>query len=338
MNTTLASIATVGFTSFTASLPVAHISASVPTLVFGAVHVGVGKTLPITFTNTGTAPLTITNLHATTAQYVSAPGGNHTVAPAGNLPVNVTFTPTASQPFPSTLTMGTNDPANMTFTIPLTGAGGLPNLVAPGPLDFGNVAVCLSHVLNATVGNTGPVELNLSQIAASGAGFSESSGTTLTVPAAGTGNIHVSFAPGATGPANGTLTFKSDDPAHANVSVALSGTGTPEPPPAIAVSPAAINFGAVPLQYFIGIAVNVSNTGPCEMLTATLTVTGADFILTTGNPTTVPTTNVPMNASVSPGTSQNFTVVFAPSRRGGRQRHADDHQQRSGESQHHRAA
>ena len=316
VNTTLASIVTVTFTSFAASTPVARITASVPNLAFGAVHTGLGKTLPITFSNTGTAPLTINNLHATTAQYVPAPSGNHTVAPGGNLAVNVTFTPPASASYPSTLTMATNDPANATFTIPLTGSGGLPHMVLPGPLGFGNVAVCLSHVLDATVGNTGPVDLDLTQIATSGAGFSESSGASLTVPAGGSGNVHVSFSPGATGPASGTLTFKSDDPTQPTASIALSGTGTPEPPPAMAVSPTSINFGAVPLQYFIGIAVNVSNTGPCEMLNATLTVAGADFVLTTGNPTTVPANNVPLNAAVAPGTSQSFTVVFAPAAAG----------------------
>ncbi len=112
------------------------------------------------------------------------------------------------------------------------------------------------------------------------------------------------------------LSFHSDDPAQPTATVALSGLGTPEPPPAIAVNPGSIDFGAVPLQYFIGIAVTVANTGPCEMLNATLAVTGAAFVLTTGNPTTLPMTNAPMNAVVPPNMSQSFTVVFAPTAMG----------------------
>ena len=92
--------------------------------------------------------------------------------------------------------MGTNDPANATFHHPANRQRRLAAYGAPGPLGFGNVAVCLSHVLDATVGNTGPVDLNLTQIATSGAGFSESSGTSLTVPAGGSGNVHVEFLAG----------------------------------------------------------------------------------------------------------------------------------------------
>ena len=122
----------------------------------------------------------------------------------------------------------------------------------------------------------------------------------------------MTFKPTAVGPASGSLNFLSDDPSTPSASVPLSGNGTPEPPPTISVNPTTIDFGAIPLQYFAGIAVNVSNTGPCEELVATLMVTGAEYLLTTGNPTTVPTSNPPINATIPSGTSQSFTVIFAP--------------------------
>jgi hypothetical protein len=82
------------------------------------------------------------------------------------------------------------------------------------------------------------------------------------------------------------------------------------------VTPTSIDFGEVPLQYFAGIAVDVSNTGPCEDLLATLTVTGAAFVLTSSNPTTVPITNQPIHATVPTATSQSFVVIFAPTMQG----------------------
>jgi hypothetical protein len=311
-STGLASIATVGFTSFTVASPHATIAASTSVLAFGTVKVNTASTLPVTLSNTGTASLTISGLHATASQYVPTPSGSLTIATGGNKVINVKFTPTAATPFPASLTMTTNDPANPTFSVSLTGAGGQPALTPPGPLNLGSVAVCLTHVANVPLVNTGPVPLSVTSIATSGAPFTEGAGTSLTVPANSTGNIAVTFAPTATGAASGLLTFHTDDPAHPTASVALSGTGTPEPPPKISVNPTSINFGATPLQYFIGIAVTVANTGPCENLNATLTVSGAAFVLTTGNPTMLPTTNSPITTSVAASTSQSFTVVFAP--------------------------
>ncbi|MGB8128207.1 MAG: choice-of-anchor D domain-containing protein [Candidatus Angelobacter sp.] len=311
-NAVIPSLASIGFTSFTVVNPQAKISATPATLAFGAVRVNTPKTLPITINNTGTAQLTVTNFKSTSAQYAPSVTGSFNVAAGGTKGITVTFTPNAVQSFPASLTMNTNDPANLTFTVPLTGSGGLPHMVSPGPLDFGNVAVCLFHSLNATVGNTGTVDLHLSAIATTGTGFSEGSGPSLVVPAGSSGNIVVNFKPAAVGPASGSLNFLSDDPSTPSASVPLSGNGTPEPPPTVSVNPASIDFGAIPLQYFAGIAVNVSNTGPCEDLAATLTVTGAEYLLTTGNPTTIPTSNPPINTTIPSGTSQSFTVVFAP--------------------------
>lgn len=272
-----------------------------------------GKTISVTLSNTGTATLNVTNLKSSAAQYVPSPTGSLSIgASGGTQAVQVKFTPTAAQSFPASLTMNTNDPAHASFTIPLTGSGGLPHIIVPGPVDFGNVAVCLSHTVNATIGNTGTVDLHLTAIVVSGTGFSESSGTSLVVPAGGNSNIVVTFKPSATGAASGVLTFLTDDPNTPNASVSLTGNGTPEPPPAILVTPTSIDFGVIPLQYFAGVAVTVSNNGPCEDLVATLTVTGAAFLITSGNPTTLPVNNPPITTTIPASTSQSFTVVFAP--------------------------
>jgi hypothetical protein len=317
VNAGLDSIATVGYTSFTAVTPEPQITVTPASLAFGAVRVNTtSPSMSVALKNTGTASLQVSAVKTSISQYTAVPSGNlPAIAPGHTTAVAVTFQPAAVQAYPATLTMTTNDPAHPAVSIPLTGAGGYPHAVPPGPLDFGNVAVCLSHTLNATVGNSGPVDLHLSAITVTGSGFSTGPAT-LTVPAGGTASIGVTFKPTATGPASGTLTFLTDDPATPNVSVALTGTGTPEPPPTVSVSPSAVNFGAVPLQYFVGVAVTVANTGPCEDLAVTLTVTGTDFLLTTGDPTTLPPGNPPISDTIAASTSKSYTVVFAPTATG----------------------
>ena len=317
-DTTLGSLFTLGMTRFTPVTPEPKITVSPASVAFGAVRVGTTSAAQtVTLKNTGTAPLDVAALQASASQYHASPFGNlASIAPGHSTAVQVTFTPAAVQSYPAALTMTTNDPAHPSVSVPLSGSGGYPHAVVPGPLGFGDVAVCLSHTLGATIGNTGPVSLNLSSIAGTSVGFSASPAS-LTVPPGGNAAIQVTFKPATTGALSGSLGFHTDDPAMPDASVALSGTGTPEPPPAISVSPSAIDFGAVPLQYFAGIAVTVANTGPCEDLDVTLTVTGAAFVLTTGDPTTLPPSNPPIIDTVGASTSKNYTVVFAPTATGG---------------------
>jgi hypothetical protein len=321
--TTLGSIATLGFTSFTVATPEPQIAASTASLPFGAIRVGTASSpQTVTLKNTGTAPLNISAVATSISQYAVSPSGTlPAIAPNQSATVTVTFTPTAAQSFPATLSMTTNDPAHPTVSITLSGSGGFPQIVVPGPLNFGSVAVCTPHSLNATVRNTGPIDLHLSAITTTGAGFSATPAS-LTVPAGGSNTIQVSLTPATVGALNGTLNFSSDDPNSPNVSVNLSAIGTSEPPPAISVTPTSINFGAVPLQYFFGVAVTVANTGPCEDLTVTLTATTltpsiATFILTTtSDPTSLPTNNLPITDTIAATSSKSYTVVFEPTATG----------------------
>jgi hypothetical protein len=318
-NSGLASIATLGFSSFTPVTPVPAISVTPASLslAFGPVRVGTASPpMTVTLASSGTAPLQVSGVHTSDTHYVVSPSGNLSpINPGASTTLHVIFTPSAAQSYPGTLIFTTNDPHHPTVTIALFGSGGYPHMVVPGPLDLGSVPVCLTHTQPATVGNTGPVPLHLTGIATTGPGFSDG-GSTLVVPPMGSAPIDVTFRPTATGPATGTLSFHSDDPNTPNASVSLSGNGTPEPPPTLSVSPTMVNFGGVPLQYFVGIAITVANTGPCEDLAVTLSVAGAAFLLTTGDPTTLPMTNPPISATIPAGTSSSYTAVFAPTANG----------------------
>ncbi|WP_031364635.1 choice-of-anchor D domain-containing protein [Caballeronia sordidicola] len=312
-DTTIGPLGTFGMTSFIPATPVATVAVSPSSLAFGPVLVlKPSEPQSLTVKNMGTEPLHVTVAQPAANEYHVSPSGNlQDIAPNHSTVLHVTFTPSAVQSYPSELNLTTNDPTKAFLSIPLSGSGGYPHAVVPGPLAFGDVAVCLSHTLGATIGNTGPVSLHMSSIVATGPGFGASPGL-LTVPAGGNASIHVTFNPAMVGALNGSLGFKTDDPTTPNAGVALSGTGTPEPPPAISVTPVAIDFGAVPLQYYAGIAVTVANTGPCEDLDVTLTVSGAAFVLKAGDLTTLTPGNLPITDTVSASTSNTYTVVFVP--------------------------
>ncbi len=313
-NANIASIASLGFSSFVPVNPAPVLLVDTTPHSFGTVHVGQASApFTVSLKNTGTAALHVTQVKTSAAPFVVAPAGSlAAINPGQTSDLHVTFTPTAVQAFSAQLTLNSDDTGHPSVSIALSGSGGLPHIVVPpGPLDLGNVAVCLSHPQSLVVQNTGAVDLHLTNIAVSGAGFSTSI-SSLTVAPGAPGSIPVTLKPTVTGPLSGTLSFSTDDPSQPHVSVTLQGVGTPEPPPAVSISPTTIDFGAVPLQYFVGVGVTVANTGPCEDLHVNLSVSGAAYLLTTGDPSTLPVTNPPITDTIAAGAAHSYTVVFAP--------------------------
>ena len=180
-----------------------------------------------------------------------------------------------------------------------------------GALNLGNVAVCQSGQAGVAIANTGGVPLTVNAISVTGAVFSASPASLVVAPG-GTQTVTVRFAPTGVGPASGTLTIQSDDPANPTVTRPVSGTGLPTPPPAIAVSPDPLDLGTAAVNFFVGRRLSVSNTGPCQDLILTLTSTGPPFFVTTGDPTSVPPAAAPLNATIPPGQVLRFAVIFAP--------------------------
>jgi FtsP/CotA-like multicopper oxidase with cupredoxin domain len=107
--------------------PLAAVSPA--TLAFGNVALGVvSAPQTVTLSNTGTAPLAYTTaiLGANLGDFAASDPCAGTVAPNSSCAIGVTFTPTvvAGGPESASLTIGTNDPANPTLTVSLTGTGG----------------------------------------------------------------------------------------------------------------------------------------------------------------------------------------------------------------------
>ena len=229
----------------------------------------------------------------------------------------MTFSPSAETPFSGNITMTSNDPSRPAAQVQVSGMGSLPHIsVTPaGPLNLGNVAVCQATQTGVTVANTGGVPLTVSAVSVTGAGYSASPASIVVAPG-GTQTVTIRFTPSVTGPANGTLTIQSDDPASPTLTRALAATGLPTPPPAITVNPDPLDIGAVPVNFFAGRPAERVQHGPCQDLVVTLTSAGPPFFVTIGDPTSVPPTSTPVNATIPPGQVTRFAVIFAPTTAG----------------------
>lgn len=296
----------------TCLLPTSKITATPNPLAFGPVKVGAPKPLILTLSNTGNNCLIISSISSSDAHFTVSSGGPLSVGPGSNITVTVTFTPSSAAAFAGTLTLTTNDPSHPTLMLPLSGTGAFPHIsVSPMAANFGNVATCLSGTSPIMISNTGSVPLTVSSITASGPPFTVSPAMT-TVGPGGMSPVAAHFTPSALGIANGTLVITSDDPSNPTIHVNLIGNGIPTPPPKISVSPANLDFGATPLQYFIGLRVTVTNAGPCQSLNVTLMTSGAPFFVTAVDPPTVPPGNITLGDTVDGTLSKRFVVVFAP--------------------------
>ena len=203
-------------------------------LDFGRVQVGHSVSQLATLANTGTLPVTLASVSLTgdaafalatsSAGANACPAAGGTLAAGSSCTVTIVFTPATVGTLRSTLSVATSA-SSVPLTVALSGVGTLPQLsVSPTSLSFGSVAVGSTSALSLTLANTG-------NQAVDGLAFSTNAGFTVsstcgitTLNAASSCAVSVTFAPGAAGVINGTLTISSTDPASP-LTVPLSGAG-----------------------------------------------------------------------------------------------------------------
>lgn len=200
-----------------------RLTATPAALNFGNVQVGSSATLTETLTNTGSSDLTIRadsiNGNAFSVSGLTLP---LRLAAGQSYTLSVTFTPTASGAESGSVVFRS---FRNWQTVPVSGAGTAAGqlTLSPAALNFGNVTEGQSGSLGATLTATG------SAVTISSAGDSNSqfalSGLTFpfTLAAGQSASFTVKFAPQATGPISGTLSFVNSSPSPTVES--LSGTG-----------------------------------------------------------------------------------------------------------------
>lgn len=213
------------------------------TIPFGNTTVGGTSDQTVTVTNDGNADLAVGVITGLAAPFslVNDNCSSQTLAPAASCTVGVRFEPVAVGAAADSLAIPSNDAADPTVTVDVTGTG--VSLATPDisvtdntlPDDdllvpFGNVTEGTTRDRTITVTNTGGLDLQVGQVAGLNplaAPFSivADGCSAQTVAPAGTCVVTVRYAPPATGNASDSLDIPSNDPDEASVTVQLTGAG-----------------------------------------------------------------------------------------------------------------
>lgn len=293
-------------------VPAPAVTLAPTSLAFGSVAVGsTSAAQMVTLTNTGTAPLSISSIAASSG-FAQTNACGATLAAGASCTISVTFSPAAASAATGTLTV-TDNAAGASQAVTLLGMGTpapAPSLsLSPSSLAFGSQTVGTGSMAQAiTLSNTGNAAMSIASITAP-AGFTQTSTCGASLAAGASCTVSVSFAPTAVSAYSGNVTV-NDNAAGSPHAVAVSGSGTAAPAPAVTLSANNLAFGS----QNVGVAsapqsLTVSNTGTAALMLSSLTVSG-DFAQTGGTCTA--------SGSVAASSSCSIQVSFTPTATGAR--------------------
>jgi hypothetical protein len=202
---------------------------------FGSVTVGVtSPVLTTTLTNTGNAPLTITNDSLSAGDFNWGGKGTcnyGTLAPGATCLYSAKFTPTATGTRTGTITIYSTA-SNSTVTLPLSGVGTAATVatlaVSPATLALGSVVVGTSGTASGSL-TAGGASVTVSAVSSNNSAFTVGGlSLPVTIPAGNSAAFTMTFSPQTTGAVTATLTFTSNAQSPTTVE-ALTGTGTAAP-------------------------------------------------------------------------------------------------------------
>ncbi len=294
--------------SATAVAPAPQISLSSTSIQFGTVGVGSTSNLSVTISNTGNADLTISVISLTGTGFgVSGITTPKTVAAGQSAQVALSFTPKVSGAAAATLSITSNDSVNPTMTVALAGTGSTATFgqlqANPTSVSFDSVSTGAISTKQITLTNTGTAAVQISNLAASGAGFSVNGITVpFVLPATATVILNAVFAPTTGGSVSGSVTVTSDA-TNSPLTVSLTGTGAQ---PGLSVTPTSFAFGSVLDGQTKSQTFTLTNTGTASLAISQLSVSGTGYSLSgLATPTTI-----------AVGASATFSATFAPTTAG----------------------
>jgi hypothetical protein len=221
------STATVALTGAGVASGAGQITASPAALTFGSLSVGQSQSLSATVTNTGTANVTVSQASSSSAAFaVSGLTLPASVSAGHSLTFSVVFRPTASGAVSGQLAI-TSNASNPQLNIAVSGSGASAGqlTVAPGTLNFGNVATGSGTALAGTLTATSS-PVTVSSASSSSAEFVVSGiSLPVTVPAGQSLPFTVTFRPQASGTATASLSFLSNATSSPTTEM-LTGSGT----------------------------------------------------------------------------------------------------------------
>ena len=273
---------------------------------FGIVKVGNNQNQPATMTNSGGSTLTVTKVTPSGAGFsVSGLSLPVTLASGQSQAFTVNFAPQTTGTISGNLAIA-NTGSTPTVNVTLSGGSQTQGAITPSPssLNFGNVQVGYKQTLSETLTNTGGSSLTVTQVNATGTGFSVSGLTLpLTLPAGQSQPFSVTFTPQSAGTASGNLAIVNTG-SVATVNIALSGGA--QTAGVITPSPSSLNFGSVQVGNNQALPMTLTNSGGTTVTVTQVNPTGAGFSVS----------GLSLPLMLTAGQSQSFTVTFTPSSAG----------------------
>ena len=268
---------------------------------FGNRNVGSSSTQTVQLANTGNSSVTVSQVAASGAGVsVSGVTAPVTIAPAQSVPLTVKFSPTTGGAVAGSVTVTNSEGINAVAAV--TGTAVQAGLsVTPSSASFGSVVTGNTNSQTIQLKNSGTASLTVSQVSATGSGFSASGAAvpfTLAPGAASTFNVQ--YAPTSAGAATGSVTIVSDAP-NSPAAVSLNGTGVAATH-TLSVNPGSLSFGSVTDGSSSSQSFSVTNTGNSNVSITGVSATGSGFSIASGGGA----------LTLSPNQSTSVSVQFAP--------------------------
>jgi hypothetical protein len=280
--------------TYTMSLTPASVS-------FGNLNVGSTASQTVQLSNTGNSSMTVSQVAASGSGIsVSGLAAPVTIAPSQSVPLTVKFAPPSGGAVAGSLTVTNSEGINAVAAV--TGTGVQAGIsVTPTSASFGSVVTGNTNSQTVQLKNNGTASLTVSQVAATGSGFSVSGvAVPLTLAPGASSTFNVQYAPTAAGAVNGSVTIVSNAP-NSPSTVSLNGTGTAATY-TLSVKPGSLSFGSVNDGSTASQSFSVTNTGNSNVSISGMSATGAGFSIAGGGGA----------VTLSPNQSTSVSVQFAP--------------------------
>ncbi len=286
--------------------------------------------------NTGTANLTnlaVTTDGAEVSEFVVGPLAKTSLAPGESTTLQVSFLPTTSGTKSAAIHIASNDADENPFDIALIGNGlavprisvftpGGTSLINNATLPQGSVNLGTAGVSQViTVRNTGTGNLtgiSLSMDGSNPADFLIEAPTTSALAPGSAVDFKITFKPTAAGERTAAIHIASNDSEHSPFNLQLTGGGIANPEIAVTLDDANSLVDGVSTAAFGN--VNIGSIGTARTFTISNTGTAAltGILLATDGSTSDFIVSGISSATLAPGASTRFTIVFKPTAAGAR--------------------
>jgi len=255
----------------------------------------------VTVTNSGNTSVTISQVSVNAKDFSESGISTPVTLNAGqSAAMSVNFQPTASENISGNITVSSSSGA--TAVIPVNGIGVQSALtMTPATASFGDVTVGSPSTQMVQLTNSGTGPLTISQVSASGSGFSTSIlSLPISLAASQSTSFNIVFSPASAGTASGAVSIVSNAP-NSPATMMLSGIGVAASQ-TLSFSSTSLAFGSVNAGSASTETVTLTNTGNASVTISGITQSGAGFSLI-GAATPV---------TLSPGQRLTFSVMFSP--------------------------